>query len=200
MFWFVVPETYSFGSLTILLARCFVAVTEHRQLSSLWCSWENALQNPKEADDDRTAISALWPTWVGTHKKDEIAKHLETRWQKRRDASGNFRSPPLWTYFDIAEAHQWLLLNQPDRLWTTLQWFWENQASPGLYTWWEGNGEENTFKRWEQVRGWVAPPHVTPHYWTTAEMLLMQLDMLAYIDVSDDNPIVVLVQVFLRSG
>ena len=51
-----------------------------------------------------------------------------------------------------------------------------------MYTWWEGNGEENTFHRWEQVRGWVNPPYVTPHYWTAAEMLLLQLEMLAYLD------------------
>ncbi len=72
------------------------------------------------------------------------------------------------------------LHGQSERAWQTLRWFWDHQASPGLYTWWEGRGEENTFGHWEQVRGWVDPPHVTPHYWTAAEMLLLQLDMLAY--------------------
>ncbi|MGA7933197.1 MAG: hypothetical protein WCA35_06595, partial [Kovacikia sp.] len=36
MFWFVIPETYPFGSLSILLGLCFVVITQHRQLSSLW--------------------------------------------------------------------------------------------------------------------------------------------------------------------
>lgn len=36
LFWFAVPETYSFGSLTIALALCFVALTQRRQFSSLW--------------------------------------------------------------------------------------------------------------------------------------------------------------------
>ncbi len=57
-----------------------------------------------------------------------------------------------------------------------------------MYTWWEGNGEENTFGLWEKVRGWVKPQHVTPHYWTAAEMLLLQLDMLAYTDMSANSP------------
>ncbi|MGA7931971.1 MAG: hypothetical protein WCA35_00175 [Kovacikia sp.] len=36
IFWFTVPETYSFGSLSILLALCFAALTENRLLSPLW--------------------------------------------------------------------------------------------------------------------------------------------------------------------
>jgi hypothetical protein len=35
-FWFVLPETYAFGSLTILLALGIVALAEHRDLSSKW--------------------------------------------------------------------------------------------------------------------------------------------------------------------
>ena len=154
-------------------------------------AWEKALQT-KEADNDRTYISALWQTSVGVNQKDAIVQGLEKRWQKLRDAQGGFRSTPLWTYFDVAESHQWLFVNQPERLWTTLRWFWNNQASPGLYTWWEGHGEENSFKRWQKVRGWVKPQHVTPHYWTAAEMLLLQLDMLAYSDLDANQPTVVI--------
>jgi len=32
------------------------------------------------------------------------------------------------------------------------------------------------------VRGWVNPPYVTPHYWAASEMLLLQLEMLAWLD------------------
>jgi hypothetical protein len=77
-------------------------------------------------------------------------------------------------------------------VWDTLRWFWEHQASPGLYTWWEDEGEGNTFYLWNKVRGWVQPRHVTPHYWTAAEMLLLQLDMLAYVDESTDKPSLVI--------
>jgi hypothetical protein len=36
VFWFIVPETYPFGSLSILLALGFVATTQYRKFSSLW--------------------------------------------------------------------------------------------------------------------------------------------------------------------
>ncbi len=153
-------------------------------------AWEKAFQ-PPESDNDRTYISSLWPSWIATGSTDELTQKLKTRWDKQRTPSG-FRHTPLWTYFTVAEAHQWLFLNQPERVWTTLQWFWQHQASPGLYTWWEGEGEENTFNRWEKVRGWVKPPHVTPHYWTAAETILLQLDMLAYTDLSAREPTVVI--------
>jgi len=38
----------------------------------------------------------------------------------------------------------------------------------------------------------VNPPHVTPHYWTGAEMLLLQLDMLAFVDPSASEPTLVI--------
>jgi hypothetical protein len=141
---------------------------------------------------EQPADLRLWPTWVGTSVKDALQEGLQQRWNKQRDAQGEFRQTPLWTYFDIAEAHQWLFLQQPERVGSTLRWFWRHQASPGLYTWWEGKGEENTFGRWERVRGWVNPPQVTPHYWTAAEMLLLQLDMLAYIDQMTNQPTLVI--------
>ena len=43
MFWFVVPETYSFGSLSIVMALCFVVIAETRQFSSLWYAGMSAL-------------------------------------------------------------------------------------------------------------------------------------------------------------
>jgi hypothetical protein len=42
------------------------------------------------------------------------------------------------------------------------------------------------------VRGWVRPHGVAPHYWTAAEMLLLQLDMLAYADEGAAEPTVVI--------
>lgn len=152
-------------------------------------AWEKAFQTPK-LENDRTYISGLWPTWIAVRQKDVFAQALHVRWQQRRDRQGGFRHYPEWTYFDIAEAHQWLFVNQLDRVWTTLRWFWNHQASPGLYTWWEGNGEENSFRRWEQVRGWVKPQNVTPHYWSASEMLLLQLDMLAYTYGAAEKPTV----------
>jgi hypothetical protein len=154
-------------------------------------SWTNALI-PPESENDRTYAVALWPTWVATEAREAVTEELTRRWYMRRDDTGGFRSNPLWTYFDVAEAHQWLYLGDIERTWKLLRWFWEHQASDGLYTWWEDEGEGNTYLFWNTVRGWVKPPHVTPHYWTNAEMLLLQLEMLAYTEDFRDRPTLVI--------
>lgn len=153
-------------------------------------AWLNIFDTP-EHNNERTYISTLWPTWVGSQVLPRYSELLDAQWNQSHDSDGNFRQRPVWTYFDIAQAHQWLFLGRPDRAWMTLDWFLRNQSAPDLYTWWEGNGEENNFGRWQQVRGWVHPPNVTPHYWTAAEILLLQMDMLAYADLSDEHPTIV---------
>lgn len=45
--------------------------------------------------------------------------------------------------------------------------------------------------RWEGVRT-LQYPHVTPLYWTAAEMLLLQLDMLAYLEQDAPEPTLVI--------
>jgi hypothetical protein len=145
---------------------------------------DRVLKGDPERRDARTYISALWPTGVAASDTQAFARRLAERWAVQRDETGAFRSRPHWTYFDLDETHQWLMLGDTERVWKTLDWFWKHQTSPGLYTWWEGEEEENRFNRWDFVRGWVAPPNVTPHYFTAAQMLLLQLDMLAYVDDS----------------
>jgi hypothetical protein len=153
-------------------------------------AWAKSLASA-EADNERACISGLHPTWV-VSDKGAFEKKLAEHRARTHDPEDRLRGKPLWTYFNMAEAHQWLMLGHPDKAWNDLRWFWDNQASPGLFTWWEGQGEENTFHRWEQARGWVAPPHVTPHYWTAAEVLLLQLDMLACLDESGNEPTLVI--------
>ncbi len=154
-------------------------------------AWEKAFDT-SERNNPRTYISALWPSWVAVEKRQELQKSLDDRWKARWDPHGDYNIKPLWTYFELAEAHQSLFLGHSKRVWDILHWFWDHQASPGLYTWWEGTGEENSFERWKNIRGWVNPPHVTPHYWTAAEMTLLQLDMLGYIDEEATEPTVVI--------
>ncbi len=133
-----------------------------------------------EDGDDRTYISALWPSAVAADAESALAVRLETRWGRMRDAAGGYRVKPLYTYFPIAEAHQWLLLDRPERVWPTLRWFWDHESSPGLHTWWEGSDRDVPASGWNGVLGAARPGPATPHYWTAAEMLMLQLDMLAY--------------------
>jgi hypothetical protein len=150
-------------------------------------AWNEALRSP-DAANDRTYISGLHPTWI-VSDRDLYMEQLAQRRARSHDEQGMLKSHPLWTYFHLAEAHQWLALGAPELAWNDLRWFWNHQASPGLFTWWEGDGEENTFHRWESVMGWATPPHVTPHYWTAAEMLLLQLGMLTALDESGPTPV-----------
>ena len=140
-------------------------------------AWETAFA-PPESDNDRTFVASLWPTGIGYAIESKIRQELERRWDLARTADGDLREQPLWTYFTVAEAHQWLFIGDTDRVLPTLRWFWSHQASPGLYTWWEGL--DNSFLDWNKIRGWVRPTYITPHYWTAAEMMLLQLDMLGY--------------------
>jgi hypothetical protein len=154
--------------------------------AALRASWLRGFATP-ERENDRTAISMLWPTWIGGQHRDVMRALLESRWSAQRTPDGGFKAPREWTYFDVAEMHQWLALGEPERTWATLRHYWDHQSSPGLFTWGEGSGEENSFGLWEGVRGWIAPKQVTPHYWTAAEMLLLQLEMLAYVDETDQT-------------
>jgi len=153
-------------------------------------AWAKAFDS-SESDNERACVCGLYPTWI-VSDQNAFRKKLEERRAKSHDPEDRLKERTLWTYFNVAEAHQWLALGQPDKAWNDLRWFWDNSASPGLFTWWEGKGEENTFHRWERARGWVAPSNVTPHYWTAAEILLLQLDMLACLDESGSEPLLVI--------
>jgi hypothetical protein len=138
----------------LIAAASFAERNNHDSSAAYWRAKAEELQQawidafkPPESLNSRTYICGLWPTWIATFNKDQFYQGLLKRWTDLRDTKGRFRDKRLWTYFDIAEAHQWLFLGQPDRVWSTLNWFWNNQASPGLYSWWEGNGETNTYHR-----------------------------------------------------
>jgi hypothetical protein len=163
--------------------------------------WRKAAKSLQEAwlrrftpadEDERTFMCGLFPSWIAAPERAKYEAGLQRHWQAiwnpgkggLHDPSGN--PEPLWTYFNFAHAHNWLYAGRLEPVWETLNWFWNHQASPGLYTWWEGRGEENAFRQWDYVRGWVMPPHVTPHYWSAATHLLLQLDMLCYVDESDE--------------
>ncbi len=161
---------------------------EYRVIASeIRGGWLKAFET-SEAENERTYMSGIWPSWI---VKPDFGPYIEAM-RKRNFGKGAMLSErPLWTYFTVAEAHQWLFIGKTEPIWRTLHYFWLNQCSPGLYTYWEGKGEENTFGLWPNYRGWVKPPYVTPHYWTASEMLLLQLDMLAYVDESGNEPVLV---------
>ncbi|MBE7178473.1 MAG: hypothetical protein INR69_18875, partial [Mucilaginibacter polytrichastri] len=149
-------------------------------------AWQNGFGKEKY-ENERNFMISIWPSWMTNRSNDFYRKKIEAMHDEEWGKGDEPKERPLWTYFSAAKAHQWLFLDRPDRTWQTLNYFWANQSSPGLYTYWEGNGEENTFRQWENYRGWLEPKYVTPHYWTASEMALLQLDMLVYVDESADD-------------
>jgi GH15 family glucan-1,4-alpha-glucosidase len=166
-------------------------------------AWDHAFRLP-DLRNERTFSAGFWPSAMPDTPLHTLHRYLDLRWKQRRTPDGAFQQWPVWPAFELAEAHQWLAVGTPDRAWKTVEWFWQHQVSPGLYTWWEGEGMPvsewkdashrgtYSFTRWRQVRGWTDPPHVTPQYWVAAQMVLLQLDMLAMLDRSTNPPTILL--------
>ncbi|MBD1847821.1 hypothetical protein H6F89_31435 [Cyanobacteria bacterium FACHB-63] len=174
-----------------------IAARWRSQADQLQMAWQKSF-GLKFATMDATYTQGLWPSWIATATQDSFVKELENRWNTVYDDHGNLRQVPEDGNFNLAETHQWLYLNQTERVWSTLQWFWNHQASPGLYTWWGKNDDPSgarlpsSLSHWYRFRGWVNQPQLTPHYWTAAEMLLLQLDMLAYVNPTTQSPTLVI--------
>lgn len=137
-------------------------------------------------------MNPLWPSQIAEDSREVLMKNLLQRWEKSRDKDGNFRYTVDKSYFAAGAAHQWLWLNDLEHTWKILRWFWNKQNSPGLYTWWETLEKGSTYNEWEKARGWVNPKVVTPHYGTAAQILLLQLDMLGYLETKADHSIIVI--------
>ena len=133
----------------------------------------------------------IWPTSIADQTSTRFVAGLQARYLPPPDIAGYSKQSWTGTHFDAAQAHHWLLLGRADCAWSILTQFWNNQASPGLYTWAEIS-KESTSRNWEQFRGWLKPWHFTPHYRTAAEILLLQLAMLAYPDKAAREPTLVI--------
>lgn len=189
----------------LLDAATFAERVKQPEFAARWRSYATELQRAwqkafdlKFARLNATYTQGLWPSGIATVNQEPFGKLLEARWNGTHNDQGDLRQLPENGNFNLAETHQWLYLNQIDRVWSTLRWYWNHQASPGLYTWWgktddpKGTRSPSSLSHWYRYRGWVNPPHVTPHYWTAAEMLLLQLDMLAYVNSTAKAPTLVI--------
>ena len=154
-------------------------------------SYRKSFVAPEFANDvlnPRTAITGLWPTEIA--EQAPFQKLLEANFRANYGDDGVPKASQDWTYFNFGEAHQWLWTDKPERALATLDWFNKADPMPDLHIYWEGWGEENSFGLWKNVRGYVSPQSVTPHYWSAAESLLMSLDMLALAKRSDNTIVI----------
>ena len=138
--------------------------------------------------NDRDTNSAFWPTGWASHDDETIRRGFEQFWNETRCPNGVYTREPLWTYFEAGQAHNYLLLGQPERTWITIEHFLTEQIAPGLYTYSEGNSDENSSLQWQRTRGWDHIRYVTPHGWTAAEVFLLLRDCLAR---EEDNKLII---------
>jgi hypothetical protein len=82
----------------------------------------------------RTTTNALYPSDIA--EPDQVELILAKQWANERDDSGRFKQYPPWTYFTIAQSHQWLRLGQPDKAWQTLRWYAQEDLVPGMQDIW----------------------------------------------------------------
>jgi hypothetical protein len=133
--------------------------------------------------NERTTASLLWPTGVAGQDLAQARKLIDA-------TPVGFEAKPLWTYFDVARAHQFLRLGEVDRAWKLADELNRLSPMPGLGVLWEG-GEEPR-KGWESYRGWKYIPTTMPHYWAAAELMLFAEEGLAYLDDTAGAPTLVI--------
>ncbi|MBS0169473.1 MAG: hypothetical protein JSR62_03900 [Nitrospira sp.] len=93
----------------------------------------------------------------------------------------------------LARAHHALRSGRPEAVWATLHQVWSRQASPGLYTWDSSRSmTDELADGWQYARGWHNELAITPDYETAALLLLLQQDMLAYVDETAAVPTLVI--------
>jgi hypothetical protein len=164
-----------------------------RDLQQAWLSYFK--KNPIQTFTGPTR--GLWPAGVANPQRDSFATALEAQWN---NAVKEIRRNSSRDYIEIADAHQWLLLGREDRAYTALAGLWDHQTSQGLYSWGVESSRENTPSQWKNTRVWFAGNEdhdkdgyaVMPSYRTAAEILLLQLDMLAYVDQTAEEPTIVI--------
>ncbi len=129
-------------------------------------------------ENDRDYTGSIWPTGYADPTDPHVREVFARHWDQVRHPGGVHVPEPEWTYFEAGQAHNHLLLGERDRAWVTIRHFLEHSTAPGLYTQHEGIGDENSSLQWQRSRGWDDIPHVTPHGWTAAELLLLLRDCL----------------------
>lgn len=154
-------------------------------------AWEAAFTT-QGVTDNLTYGIGLWPSMVAASVAPEFHRRIASKWHENPIVKITSFRPRSHGAQDLAEAHQWLRLGDAERTWTIFESFMHNQASPGLYTWSTNSGSQPTPGLWKYVRGGSNSADITPDYRTAAELLLLQLAMLAYMDDAAPEPTVVI--------
>ena len=128
-------------------------------------------------ENERDFVCAIWPT--SAFGEDDVANHYKEWWQKSRlKANGEYNSEALWKYFELGQAHNYLLLGDRAKALQTVSYYLEHHDVHNLYGWLEDSSD--IAENWSQVEGWYKLPSRQPHGWVSSEFLLLLRDLWVY--------------------
>ncbi len=145
-------------------------------------NWQR--RNRNGASDAKISTVSLGPSASITSNREQLGQALTV-----------YRPSPdtATVATQLSDAHLALRQGRPDAVWAALHRLWTQQASPGLYTWdMPRPATTDVADGWQYVRGWRNQSVVSPDYETAALLLLLQQDMLAYVDDGAAEPTVVI--------
>ena len=135
------------------------------------------------ATNERDTFCALTPHGWADRDDPVIRQKYQQYWLEKWCVEGVMHHEPLWTYFEVGDAHNRMLLGERQQMWAILDYYLKVHTAPGLYTYPEGDRDENSsLLMWEKCRGWDRAQTTTPAGWTAAELFLLLRDALARED------------------
>lgn len=141
--------------------------------------------------------SALWPTHA--FPPEMVKDKFDEWWETWRFKGGRYHVALDWTYFEAAQAHNYLFLGENEKFQIMLNRYYDYQDVPGLYGYNEGKGcfyrgiptyggQDWGFGNILPYRGWDLFDCNLPHNWVSSELFLMMRDALLY---EEDGTLVV---------
>ncbi|ANE45402.1 hypothetical protein SY83_02645 [Paenibacillus swuensis] len=130
-------------------------------------------------DNERDVTCAIWPTQAFSPDDVFVQEKFESWWQKNRlQGKAAYNPEPLWKYFELGQAHNYLLLGDAEKALQTVHYYLEHHYVNNLFGWLEDNHDVAEF--WSTIEGWYKLPSRHPHGWVSSELFLLLRDLILY--------------------
>lgn len=148
---------------------------------AVWQTATGKEENNTVPIDHDTSVPFYPGEWADP-SDENLKKEFAEYWNKQFMREGKRWHEPRWTYFEVGDAVNRLLLGDKENAWDTMDYYLgEGQFISGMYAYNESDLDENSnYLSWEKVRGWDKAPCVTPHGWTSSLLMLFARFSMAY--------------------